>query len=747
MIVKPTKEEAKLLDRCLSYVAEHVDEICITQAGEQPIKEVSDVIKKYKGKESFFKWVYDFAKARNYNFSQTTGDYIFWCDSDDVVRGSELLRGLAEKMNNDHIDASVMNYLYDFKDGKCTVKHLKTRMVKKGTVEWVGEIHEDFRNIIEPEAQFTDEIEILHITDEERAIEASKRNVDIAKRFMKSHPDDARGEWLVANALMGEGETGEAMKYFHKFLKITGSIEEKFIALMRMGDISKDESYYLKAMALRPSYPDAYLKLGELNYYTGKFDQAEGFLLQGLKLKVPDRQIIVYNPRDYDFNPLVILANTYFAQAKYPNALKVLETCKKIYPDDPKIKTFETVLSVNTKMEKEVDEFLKKATRTKNKEKLKKMCDEFKHQSHPKFCVFKNMHFVKTETSGKDLVYYCSYTDDIWHPKSGKLGGSEEAVINLSEQWAQKGWNVTVYNNCGLGKKYGNVNYKPYWEFNIKDKQDVIVIWRHAKPLDFNLNAETILVDMHDVFPKAEFTPERIKKLTKVMVKTKAHRKLFPNIPDNKICVVPNGFDPEPFQQEVKRNPYLILNTSSPERSLDATIDIFEELIKKSKKPWKLAWYYGWHNYEKWHKDNPQMMAYMKTQVKRFESLKKRGLAEGGYMIPQSEIAKKYLEASYFLYPTQFFEIHCISSIKAQYAGCKMVTSDFAALKESVQFGTKIHTEGKKWSDGEINFGDTQPSKYVDAILEDKKVSAAQSQWALDTYNWNNISSQWLSVI
>ena len=52
IIVKPTKEESQLLDRALSFVHKYVDEICITQAGEKPIKEVSDVIKKYKGKES-----------------------------------------------------------------------------------------------------------------------------------------------------------------------------------------------------------------------------------------------------------------------------------------------------------------------------------------------------------------------------------------------------------------------------------------------------------------------------------------------------------------------------------------------------------------------------------------------------------------------------------------------------------------------------------------------------------------------
>ena len=47
-------EEAKLLDRCLKSVHRNVDEICITITGKN--KACSDVVKKYKGKESYFEW-------------------------------------------------------------------------------------------------------------------------------------------------------------------------------------------------------------------------------------------------------------------------------------------------------------------------------------------------------------------------------------------------------------------------------------------------------------------------------------------------------------------------------------------------------------------------------------------------------------------------------------------------------------------------------------------------------------------
>lgn len=773
MIVKPSVEEAELLDRCLKYLHNNVDEICITQAGKEPIKEVSEVIQKYDGKEFFFQWENDFAKARNYSFSVTTGDYIFWCDADDIVKEAELLKPLIEKMEEEAIDATVMNYLYDFDDNKkCTVKHLKTRIVKRDVVEWVGEIHEDFSPLRELNSMFTDEIEILHLTNKDRAERASERNIEIARIFMEKHPGDPRGEWLVANALLGEGKEQEAVKYLQKFIDVSNSEEEIFIAYLRIGDILQSEENYLKALSIRPNYPDAYLKIGELLSKTKHLFRARDFILEGLKKQIPERSIIVYNPRDYDFNPMMILANIYFQLKEFKNAIEVLKRCKKIYPEDENIKQYENMLNKEQKIEEAVDDFLKKAELEKDKAKLKELCDKFEYQSHPRFCIFKNINFVKETSTGKDLVYYCSYTDKIWNPNVAEkdgVGGSEEAVINLSRELVKLGWNVTVYNNCGhSAKEYEGVIYKPYWEFNIKDKQDVIILWRHPRPVDFNLNADKILLDLHDVLPEGELTQDRVDKFHRVMVKTKAHRDLFPKVSDEKFEIVPNGINLEQFElfawsdndQEfvpatIKKDPYLILNTSSPDRHIDATLDIFEELIKRQPdKPWKLAWYYGWDNFLMWHKDNKELMSFYEKQNERFQKLVEQGRAEGGKMISHREIAKKYLEAGIFLYPTQFYEIHCISATKAQAAGCVMITSDFAALDEIVQHGWKIHTDGFKWKK-ENTFGDNYNiDDYLKAIENysqgnfiKKHEVPREKEWAKQNFNWSVITNKWNNIL
>lgn len=753
MIVKADDKEAKLLNRCLRSVATHVDEICLTITGEN--RSCENIAKKYKAKVSHFDWVNDFSKARNFNFSRATGDYILWLDCDDILSGAEKLPGLIEKCKKDRVDAVVMNYLYDFnKQGLCTVKHLKTRIVKNdGCVKWVGDIHEDFEESRQLNPYLCTEIEVLHRTSDDRARESADRNIVIAEKHHKEHPEDPRSLWLMANALMGTGHTKEAQGWFESFLKSSHSEEEKYLALLNLADIRKDwdikeaVDYALQALWLRPDYPNAYIKLGEYAKSQKRLHEARGFLEIGVQLPPPETSIIVFNPREYDYIPLLMLVDIAFELGEYKKALGALQRLLEMFPGDEQLEMKRAILDHELGEINEVDTYIEKAKEIKNLPKLKAYIESLplKIQMHPKMCFFRNIHFIKTESSGKDLVYYCSYTTKEWSPKTTAVGGSEEAVINLSRELSKLGWNVTVYNNCGKDAgTYDGVTYKPFWDYNVRDKQDVTIYWRHPRFVDYHENGGRIFVDMHDVLPPGEFNEERLGKIEKIFVKSKAHRDLFPNVPSGMFQVITNGVELSQFKVKVKKDPYLVLNTSSADRHLEATLDVFEELIKREpEKPWKLAWYYGWGVFDDVHAENKEMMDWKATQMARFDALKALGRAEGGKMIQHTEIAKKYLEAGVFIYPTQFMEIDCISARKAQIAGCKVVTSDFGALKETVQYGFKVHTEGEKWGK-EATFGDGNTGTYVDAILskDDLFDKAEIAEWS-QQFSWENIAKKW----
>lgn len=764
MIVKPTDDEALLLSRCLKYVLKYksidskgkvsspVDEICITQAGLEPNAEVSKVAKACGAKESFYKWDNNFANARNYNFDQATSDYVFWLDCDDVLKGGEKLREAVEAMETNKIEAVAMNYLYDFDEsGLCTVKHVKTRIVKRGTVKWVGDVHEDFEALRQINTFFDENIEVLHLKKGKDVAVSVDRNLEIAKESMEAHPDDPRSLWLMANAHWGAGKLEEAADLFKQFVVASSSDEEKYIAYLVLSSLEKSEELALKALGIRPNYPNAYHRLAEINLEKGKYQRCIEFIEIGLQLPVPDTQILVHNPRDYDYNPLMTMLQAYWQMGKIKKCMEIINTLSEMFPTDKNVQERKEILELELGEVLEVDKYIEEAGKIKGKAALKKYLNKLpeKIQQHPEVCAFRNHHFVKTKSSGKDLVYYCGYTSKVWTPETAEttgVGGSEEAVINLSKQFAKAGWNVTVYNNCGQGGTWDGVTYKPYWSYNHNDKQDVTILWRHPKLVDYldTKKSGKIFIDLHDVIGIAELPEERLKKIAKVLVKSNAHRVLFPDIPDDKIAIVPNGIDVALFEEKPEKNPYLILNTSSPDRHLEATLDIFEKLIKEQPdKPWKLAWYYGWGVYDFVHEDNKEMMAWKNTQLTRFNNLLAAGRAEGGTMLGQGDIAKKYLEAGIFLYPTEFYEIFCISAVKAQLAGCKMVTSDFAALAEVVQ-GEKIHTEGEKWGK-ENTFGDTvNTDKYLAAILDR---GCLKSTIDPNTYSWEMVGKQWIKEI
>lgn len=746
LIVKPTPREAELLDRCLTYVSPFVDEICITQAGKAPIKEVSEVIQRYDGKESFFEWVNDFAKARNFNFAQATGDYILWLDTDDVLKGAENLPEVMKLMDEKKLDIGVMFYLYHFNEhGTCDTKHLKSRIIKNdGCVEWVGRVHEDFKENRTLDTCMIDNIQVLHLTDDERVEDSIERNHQIAQTALKDSPKDPRSYWLMGNALVMKNEPKKAEKMFKKYISLSDSEEEKFLANMMLFHLTGKVKYVQEAWLLRPTYPDSYLKLGEALYKQKNYPKALNFIELGLQMPVPDKEIIAFNPREYDLYPMITMAKAYFEMGKFEKAVEVAKKLVEMFPKEPMVKELKKIIDQEVSELDKVDEYIDQALKISDQTELLKFLDNLpdKIASHPKVCYFRNEKFWRKESTGQDLAYYCGFTSKAWNPdiamKDG-VGGSEEAVINLSRELAKKGWNITVYCNCGKEGEWEGVKYRFYWKYNVRDKWDAAIIWRHPKPCDYEMNCDRVFIDMHDVISPAEFTKKRLEKITCVLVKTQAHRQLFTNIPDEKIAVIPNGIDPTLFEDKVDKDPYLILNTSSPDRHFDATLDIFEELVRRNPdKPWKLAWYYGWGVYDQVHAENKPMIEWKEKQMDRFNKLVDEGRAEGGYMIGHKEIAKKYLEAGIFLYPTQFFEIHCISAVKAQLAGCKMITSDFAALNETVKT-RKIHTNGEKW-EKESTFGDSNP-EYVKAILN-WEIEDVKDKVKVE-YNWLNISNQW----
>lgn len=753
MIVKNTEEEFELLNRCMESLKGTYDKAFVTvtcRKGEQ----VRDI----PGAEvSFFPWVNDFAAARNFNFSQVPEEYshILWSDADDIWEGAGNIR---KYLDNDAVGVWY-NYAQD-EHGNCTTAHKKTMVIRNGGAEWVGRLHEDLIPKRDLEVVLAQDVVRVHRPTDEHRQEAFARNEEISRLEWEEKKDDPKTWWNYANSLIGSGKFREAIPLYEEFIDTTGSDEEEYLAIIRMADCYKaaDEpkkarAAFHRAIGLKPHYPDAYLSFAYMLYDQRRYDDAIYYAGNGLKLPPPTDSIIVYNPRDYDYNPLMLLSKCYYMKGKYAMSLKLLRKCQDIYPDDQSLK------DMAEDMEREVGNYEAVAKLVKEieegdpaliKERILAIPKEF--ENHPMVCVLRNMHFVRKETSGKQVTFFCGYTVHEWNPvmfRTKGVGGSEESVIHLSRQFARLGYDVEVYANVGRDDIVEDgVHWKPYWKFNLRDRTDILFLWRSPALCDKELNAGKIIVDLHDVIKDGEFTKERLAKIHRVLVKSQYHRSLFPSIPDDKVAVIPNGFELKGGYE--KRDPMLIINTSSPDRSLSSLARAFRR-IKEQVPEAKCEWAYGWEIFDNSHSQNPEMMAWKNGVVRDMEAA---GIVNRG-RLSQEEVAGMYARASVFAYPSVFPEICCISLTKAQAAGAYPVTTSFGVFREKNRHGSMVEVDTVQgYEYGRFDFGLDDPAKedlFVEEVVrvlrnppsEEKR--REMSDWARENYSWDKIAERYVS--
>ena len=776
LICKGDDQEALVLERALGNILPWVDAIYVTathKKGEKPNQAVLNVCSATSAVVSHFEWVDDFAKARNFNFSQVPKeyDYILWMDADDVWEGLEKLSATIEE--NPLVDAFAFWYMYDFDEyHKCTVVHKKTQVIKNdGCVEWQGAIHEDFKENRSLNVKFVEGIKRVHLTSEERVESAKVRNVRVSLKAQKENPDDPRTYWNLANSYWGAGKIDKARKAYEKFIDMSQSEDEKYLAWSRLGlmyaELKNKENAIqcLRiAIGIKPHWPDAYFQLGEIYYKFENWEKAAYYLKYPLdicknchtiRMTPPYHELLVYNPRDYDYNPMIMLARTYFQMDRPDLALPMVKGCLAIHPEDEYLAKLAKTLEDETQKLYGALEAAKKIAAMTDIEEIKKELDNIdpRFRSHPAFSSIEHRIFIKKESSGKDITYFCGITEHEWNPdkfeKEG-FGGSEEAVYYLSKEWAKKGYNVTVYNNCGTQPvTKDGVTYKPYWMFNPRDKTDYLILWRHPRSLDYEINCDNVYVDMHDVIPKGEFNEKRLAKVKKVFVKSKFHRDLYPQIPDEKIEIIPNGTDLSLFE-DTEKDPYLIINTSSADRSMRAMPELFQRIKEKVPQA-KMKWAYGWGVFNSAFEDNPKALDWRDSLE---TDMKASGIENLG-KLNQAEVAKLYQKASVLLYPTEFAEIDCISVRKAQIANAYPITTDFAALETTNELGVKIHSPktAENWSQPyQFDFAVTDEKmldefveKTVDALKNPKNVSGGKD-WG-EQFSWGKTADKWINKL
>ena len=496
-------------------------------------------------------------------------------------------------------------------------------------------------------------------------------------------------------------------------------------------------------MKLRPDYPDAYFGAGLTFYAMGEWAKARSFFIVGLNKPFPD-SIFVCNPRDYDYNPWYFMGLCAVQERKPKEALAWWAKCLRMTPEGERLRSqIKEVAAIQRDLDLAEHALALAAAWKDAPERVRALVDAMppEMRSHSAIAKMRADVLPKTESSGKEIAIWCGNSWEEWDGTSlaNGIGGSEEAVIRLSRIWAARGWQVTVFGSPGpIPKEIDGVTWRPFWEWSAGDKYDVFISWRDPIIFSEEINAPMRLLDLHDVPMPDDYTPDRLARISRIMVKSAFHRKLLPKVPDEKFLIIGHGVDRGEFSPEwtYARYPLRIVSTSSYDRGIEHLLRRWPK-IRAAVPDAELHLFYGWGLFNEMHKADAAKMAWQKEML---ALMQQAGVHEHG-RVGQDVLAGELRTSGIWAYPCHFPEIFCISAAKAQAAGCIPVVCLWeSSLEEVVLDGVKVKGTPRD---------EAIADKYVDALIEalgkdvPEEGRAKLAVAALDRFDWEAVASRW----
>ena len=745
------------LKRALDTILEHVDTVYITVADkEKPSKEMVEYAESIGADLSEFEWCDDFSAARNFNMARCTEEWYTWLDTDDEVEGMEKARDfLSNLAPNMHFVLCTYNYGF-LPNGGVSTKHPKERFIRmNGMFQWKGKLHETCVSDAKHAGCEYDGVVWNHRATEGHTEESSKRNVRIIEKELEEQiavgKVDPRTVFNLGMAYASVAQrsalSSDWQNCIRAFLRYTKMGEWdthmllawKYIGMghMQLNQTVLARDAALQCIGLKPQYKDGYNLLAQAFERMGKLEEA--VVAYEIGLTSADNEYAT-DVATTVLSPCIGLASCYARLGNRKKALYYIQEAKKVVGESHE---FLNMLEAEIRRLDEMFERSKseldriKALPThKQRAAFNELPSEIK--SFPLLSMWRKAQNWQMEPpSGRDIVIYTGMGWEMWNPESAKtgIGGSEEAVIYLSKELQKLGWKVKVYGNHGTeAKDYDGVMYVPFWEWSPSEETDVFIAWRDVSLMDMDIKAKKRYVWLHDTNSAADFTEDRLKKIDKVIVLSKYHRSLYPNLPDDKVVLSANGIVPEQFDVEVERNSKKCFYSSAPDRGLHCLLQMWPKIREKVPEA-ELHWAYGWNTFDLAAASNPQLQE-LKGEIQMM--LAQDGVKELG-RISHEDVAKLMMSSALWLYPTCFFEVFCITAIKAQAAGAMPITTNVAALDEVVQDGIKFDVN-------DIYYNQEAQEKFIAATVKalqnppDHEAirNKAKGRWA-----WSVVAKQW----
>lgn len=355
------------------------------------------------------------------------------------------------------------------------------------------------------------------------------------------------------------------------------------------------------------------------------------------------------------------------------------------------------------------------------------------------------------------------------------LGGSESAVILISQELVKLGFSVDVYCSCidseTQSGTYNGVNYIDHSEHDrFNDSYDIFISSRSVKPffsghqyVNMAMNSTYRVLWMHDTFCEGD---EHIEGMlnsdfihdvfvlsdfhyTYVTTNEHGFQRRMQEVIKHKVWLTRNGavkWIDEVDVTQKDRN-HFVYNASATKGLIPLLKNIWPE-IKKQIPQARLTCIGGYYRF----RDNAEPDAQEKTVRELMADPKFQELdVEFTGVIPQKQIAEILANASFMLYPPAFPETFGISTLESLLYRTPVITGRFGALEETAvenacykinypavpnSLYPKIDTNNQTRL-----FVETAVNAYNNTYLHQQKQYACDQ--IRDVYGWDTIALQW----
>lgn len=588
MIIKDDSE-LEVFKESLYSVLPYVEFAQITSNGKETA-EIKAFIESTRGNfpnitidYTHLPWNDDFSVQRNHSFNRIPKDfdYIYWQDSDDLLVGGELLVNIAQIAKETGKDVVFLAYWYGCTfDGKPSlqsfkkvdIEHYRERLIRPGTITWKGKLHETPVPVEGQKNNYTKvgydreerPIAVMHTALIGDSIEKMQRNQRILELQLKEERENDTADprtLLYLMKIYAEVATDELLKECivmgEEYLTKSGWDEERAnccdlmaICYIKLNDNQKAIEFLHKAIIEYPHQPIHYVRLALAYFNVSRYRESRHWLELASKIDLDTKTAGINN-----ITELKVLMAQLVLRLKFQVEKDIdgsVEAAKVLLQEQP-LKENEENLNylLDRKALKDASEaslqLLDYFESVGDDSSTQKVLDALPLViSEQPFAISHRKRISKSRIwKDNEICYFANFGSkhfETWdsHSLSKGIGGSETAVIELAKKWADAGYKVYVYGDPEyIGEQQG-VTYLPWYYFNKTDKFNIFIQWRNAS-LAQTIKAKKFLVDLHDVVSQADYSKEVMNAIDGVIFKSEYHRKMLPELPDEKAIIISNG--------------------------------------------------------------------------------------------------------------------------------------------------------------------------------------------------------------